>query len=120
MFNFGYEQFASTTQFYLYGRSRCTRTGWESHSRSYEKPDILDGNLDLSNKVYMVTGANNGIGKEITSYLAKQRGTVFMICRSEAKSIEVKNNIIKESDNPNVFVYTFERIENYKSKIILN
>lgn len=104
MFNLGYEQFASTTQFYLYGRSRCTRTGWESHSRSYEKPDILDSNLDLSNKVYMVTGANNGIGKEITSYLAKQRGTVFMICRSEAKSIEVKNNIIKESDNPNVFV----------------
>ena len=55
MFNIGYEQFASTTQFYLYGRSRCTRTGWESHSKLYDKPDILDSNIDLSNKIYMVS-----------------------------------------------------------------
>ena len=104
MFNIGYEQFASTTQFYLYGRSRCTRTGWESHSKSYEKPDILDSQIDLSNKVYMITGANNGIGREVTTYLAKKNAIVFMVCRSEGKANEVKNNIIKESKNDNVFV----------------
>jgi len=105
MINLGYEQFASTTQFYLYGRSRCTRTGWENHSKGYEKPDILDSNdINLCNNVYMITGANNGIGKEITTYLAKKNAIVFMVCRSEAKANEVKNSIIKESNNDKVYV----------------
>lgn len=52
----------------------------------------------------MITGANNGIGKEITTYLAKHKATVFMVCRSLAKANEVKNNIIKESNNNKVFL----------------
>lgn len=52
-----YNQFATTSQFYLYGRSNCTRTGWEKNVKSYEKPDILaeDYPLDLTGKVRMLT-----------------------------------------------------------------
>ena len=57
-------QFASSSQFYLYGKSHCTRTGWEKHILSYDQPDILkDPALNLSGKVFMITGANAGIGR---------------------------------------------------------
>jgi hypothetical protein len=62
MFSFG--QFAATTQFYLHGRFNCTRTGWEKHAKDYPQPDALDSPaIDLSDRVYLITGANAGIGR---------------------------------------------------------
>eukprot|EP00971_Amphidinium_carterae_P120942 2395841-Amphidinium_carterae.1 len=39
----------------------------ERHSRYYEKPDIMEQGVDLSKKVFIVTGANAGVGREVTS-----------------------------------------------------
>ena len=73
-------QFAATSQFYLHGRGSFTQTGYLEHAKHYTKPDILEGEVDLKDKVYMITGANAGIGKEITTYLAKKGATVYMVC----------------------------------------
>ena len=43
-------QFAATSQFYLFGRQHCTRTGWLQASARYAKPDILD-TVNLAGKV---------------------------------------------------------------------
>lgn len=47
---------------------------------------------DISGKIYIVTGANSGVGLETTRQLVKQGGHVIMACRrvdsgeEEAKS----------------------------------
>jgi dehydrogenase/reductase SDR family protein 12 len=50
-------QFASTSQFFLYGKKHCTKTGWEAASMNYPIPDILESEgLQLTANVYIVTG----------------------------------------------------------------
>ena len=99
-------QFASTSQFYLYGRSHCTRTGWETASKSYTKPDILEGGrdaaLDLTGKVFLLTGANAGLGREMASFLALKKATLYMVCRSAERGTKAKEEICVESLNENV------------------
>jgi len=99
-------QFASSSQFYMFGRSRCTRTGWEKASKAYSKPDILangrESKLDLSDKVFMITGANGGIGYEISDFLALQNATVYMVCRSAERGQAAKDAITTVSQNNKV------------------
>lgn len=76
-----YAQFAAASQFFLYGKRHFNRTGYAKHVEAYDNPSYLD-DVDLQDKVFMVTGANAGIGKEITRYLAKKGATVYMVCRS--------------------------------------
>ena len=64
----------------------------------------LTKNLDLSNKVIIITGANSGIGAETTRVLAHTKATIIMACRTVSRGETVKNRIIKETSNKNIFV----------------
>jgi dehydrogenase/reductase SDR family protein 12 len=98
-------QFAATTQFYLYGKSRCTQTGWEKARKAYPQPDILeDPNLNLSENVYMITGANAGIGREITQFVASKGATVFMICRNPERAEASRSSIMEITKNERIHV----------------
>jgi dehydrogenase/reductase SDR family protein 12 len=97
-------QFAATSQFYLYGRRHCTQTGWERHKQAYAQPDLLETDLDLSEQVYMITGANSGVGKEVARYLASKKGNVYMVCRSADRAKAAQNEIIEATSNSNVHV----------------
>lgn len=98
-------KFASFTQFVLYGKQYCTATGYESTRAKYPKPDILDDtSMTLEDKVFIITGANAGIGREITQYLATKRATVYMFCRSPERASKAQEEIIKISNNDRVFV----------------
>lgn len=98
-------QFAASTQFYLFGRSHCTRTGWEKAVMKYQKPDIVEDSLrSLAGHVYLVTGANTGIGKEITTHLAKKGATVYMVCRNFEKAQKARDEIVLLSKSPSVHV----------------
>ena len=65
----------STTQFYLNGRSISTANGYARHVKEYSEPvqeaavvkdpSKADG-VNLEGKSVAVTGANSGIGFEVT------------------------------------------------------
>lgn len=86
----GLSQFITTTQFYLYGRSHFTATGWQKASKKYVEGE-LDGSL--AGKYFAVSGANSGIGKECVRYLYSKGATVFMLCRNRERGEEAKKEI---------------------------
>ena len=47
-------------------------------------------------KVILVTGANSGIGFEITKEIAKQGHKTVMVCRNESKGVNAKQIILKK------------------------
>lgn len=55
-------------------------------------------------KCVLVTGSNRGIGKEIAVYFAARGADVYLICRSEAKAVEARDDIRARTNNQNVFV----------------
>jgi len=85
-----YNQFATSTQFYLYGKKHFTRTGYERHAQFYEKAkeikDVSSFVGDLIDKVFLVTGGNAGVGREMVSFLANNGATVYTMCRSRARA----------------------------------
>ena len=49
----------------------------------------------MSDKTYIVTGSNNGIGFETTKALAAQKYQVVMICRSQERGEKARQNIAR-------------------------
>lgn len=89
-------QFAATSQFYIFGRLNCTQTGYKKHVAHYKDPNILN-TVDLAGKVFMVTGANQGIGKEIVRYVASRGAAVYMVCRSADKAEDARRSIVEQT-----------------------
>ena len=56
----------------------------------------------LSIKIAIVTGANSGIGKEVTKDLSKRGARVIMACRDIESCNKVKQEIMKETFNKNI------------------
>ena len=50
----------------------------------------------------MVTGANSGLGKEITTYLAQKGADVYMVCRSKERAEKAKAEIIEKTKSDKV------------------
>ena len=69
---------------------------WKDHNKYQMK-----GNIE--NKVFIVTGANSGIGRETVHELARRKGRVYMACRDLNKCEEERTKIVL--DTKNKFVY---------------
>jgi len=91
-----YGQFAATSQFFLYGKRHFTKTGYENHKKAYGADALDVTTVDLTGKAFIVTGANSGCGKELTSFLGGRGATVFMVCRSKERGEAARQDIIKE------------------------
>ena len=64
----------------------------------------MEKEYNMRDKVVIITGANKGIGKEATKAIAKLGAKVYMACRSFDSAELAKNEIVRETGNPNVFV----------------
>src|SRR3989441_6663023 len=60
--------------------------------------------VSIENRVFLVTGANSGIGKATALGLARMGGTVVMACRDATRGEAARQEIIRESGNPRVFL----------------
>lgn len=58
----------------------------------------------MKDKVVIITGANRGIGKAATKEIAKLGAKVYMACRSVDSANKVKEELISETKNKNIFV----------------
>lgn len=54
-------------------------------------------------RVAIVTGCNQGIGKETVLELARRGATVYMACRDMKKCENARREIIKATNNQNIF-----------------
>ncbi|TQS33788.1 hypothetical protein Golomagni_05855 [Golovinomyces magnicellulatus] len=58
------------------------------------RPSFTEEHLsDLSEKVYIVTGANTGVGKELAQILYLKNAKVYVAARSEAKGLQAIEDI---------------------------
>lgn len=78
--------------FYNHGRKHFNRRGWLA-----AKPLPLE-DVNLSGKVFVITGANSGIGKMLTGYLFSKGAKVYMVCRDEGRGLAAKAEIEEGPD----------------------
>lgn len=76
----------------------CSSSRYIYQGRTYRNPVRIDG------KIAIVTGANAGIGRETASELARRGAKVYMACRDHGRGEIARSEIIRETDNPNVFI----------------
>ena len=58
---------------------------------------------NIENKVFVVTGANSGIGRETVHELARRKGRVYMACRDLRKCEEERKEIVLDTKNKYVY-----------------
>jgi len=59
--------------------------------------------IELNGQVYVITGANTGIGKVTALELAKSGAKLILACRSKVKTLPVIEEIKAHSNNPQVY-----------------
>lgn len=60
--------------------------------------------MNLKNKVVVITGASDGLGKQVAKDIAKEGAKVILIARTESKLISVKKEIEEEKGEVIYFV----------------
>lgn len=92
------------------------RTGYLKHIKEYTEPvqsspslrrgEVGADDADLTSKVVVVTGANSGLGKMVSTYCAAKGARLYMICRDKDRGEKARQEIIQETsaDSTNVQV----------------
>nr|CAB3237655.1 dehydrogenase/reductase SDR family member 12-like [Phallusia mammillata] len=91
--------------FLIKGLREFTINGYLSAAKSFNSQDL---EKDITGNVYMITGANSGLGKSAAIALARKGGEIHMVCRNEERGNAAKNEIVEESSNSNVHLHILD------------
>ncbi|GAB5518225.1 MAG: SDR family oxidoreductase [Rhodothermales bacterium] len=58
--------------------------------------------MPSSDRIFLVTGANSGIGKVTAEALARTGGTVLMVCRNAERGEQARDEIVRATQNERV------------------
>ena len=64
----------------------------------------FDSATDLSNKTIIISGANSGIGYELSMYVASKNAKLYMLCRSPERAEQSKQEIMDKTQNHNIHI----------------
>ncbi|BBN09758.1 dehydrogenase/reductase SDR family member 12 [Marchantia polymorpha subsp. ruderalis] len=78
-----------------------TRQGFLRKAKTFRKEDT---DVNMTGKVCMVTGANQGIGYAIAQAFASRGAKVYMVCRNKERGEIAVSKIRSETDNKRVFL----------------
>ena len=73
------------------------RSGFERHRKGFDPVDLQ---VDLSGKVFLVTGANSGLGRATAEALARRGAAVWLLCRDRERGEAARSEIVDETRNP--------------------
>uniref|UniRef100_A0A8C8IG84 Flj13639 n=1 Tax=Oncorhynchus tshawytscha TaxID=74940 RepID=A0A8C8IG84_ONCTS len=89
----------------------CCRSAFLSAAKHFVEKDL---EVSMAGRVFMITGANSGIGRATAMAIAKRGGTVHMVCRNKDKAEEARADIVKESGNKEIYVHILDLSETRK------
>lgn len=91
---------------YMRGRKEFTRAGYEQAAVNFNPRDL---EADVTQRSFLITGANSGIGLTLAETLAKKgAAAVHMLCRSKERGEKARADIIEASKNQNVFLHVVD------------
>jgi NAD(P)-dependent dehydrogenase (short-subunit alcohol dehydrogenase family) len=63
-----------------------------------------DNWVSMADKVCVITGANSGLGRVVSTRLAGLGARVYLLCRDEERGKKARFEIINSTQNPDVFL----------------
>lgn len=90
---------------FVKGLREYTKSGYQTASQRFNDGDL---DVDCAGKIFMITGANSGIGENVAQQVAKRGGTVHMVCRNALTAEDAKTRIIEYTNNQNIHVHILD------------
>ena len=75
---------------------------YRHHNKTSQAEETETSKVKMSGKICMVTGANSGLGYEISLTLANMGAIVVLVCRNSNKGEEARKRMIAAAGNENI------------------
>lgn len=80
---------------FLHGWWNYGKAGYERAAKKFDSNDL---EVNLSDKIAIVTGSNSGLGLETSYELVKRGAKVYMLCRDKQKGLAAIEELTKRSN----------------------
>lgn len=87
------------------GNKEYTKSGYNLAKERFNAADL---DVDCSDRHYVITDCNSGIGLEIAREVAKKGGVLHMVCRNFEAMKNARSDIITNTGNDRIHLHTLD------------